>query len=108
MEVKPAIDMVNKYKGIIVGIKCAPFVGPEWTPYINAEEIGKDEIQVLRHGRELAAHGQQREMESTIEHGPNFGIERARRTIDSQRTANSGLTGCLSLGVHFIDVPNNS
>ena len=41
MEVKPAIDLVNKYKGTIVGIKSAHFTGPEWTPYINAEEIGK-------------------------------------------------------------------
>ena len=60
-----------------------------------------DEVKVVRHGRELAAHGQQREIESSVDHGPNFGIERARRTMDSQRTANSGLTGCLSLGVHF-------
>ena len=63
-----------------------------------------DEVEVVRHGRELAAHGLQSEMESTIEHGPNFGIERTRRTMDSQRTANSGLTGCLSLGVHFTDL----
>ena len=41
MEVQPAIDTVNKYKGLIVGIKSAHFTGPEWTPYINAEEIGK-------------------------------------------------------------------
>ena len=59
-----------------------------------------DQVEVVRHGRELAAHGQQSQMESTVEHGPNFGIERTRRTMNSQRTANSGLTGCLSLGVH--------
>src|SRR5215471_4287362 len=41
MEVAPAIETVNKYKGLIVGIKSAHFNGPEWTPYINAEEIGK-------------------------------------------------------------------
>ena len=41
MEVKPAADMALKYKGVIVGIKSAHFNGPEWTPYINAEEIGK-------------------------------------------------------------------
>lgn len=41
MEVKPAIETVNRYKGVIVGIKSAHFNGPEWTPYINAEEIGK-------------------------------------------------------------------
>jgi dihydroorotase len=41
MEAQPAIDTVNKYKGLIVGIKSAHFTGPEWTPYINAEQIGK-------------------------------------------------------------------
>jgi dihydroorotase len=41
MEVKPTADAALKYKGIIVGIKSAHFNGPEWTPYINAEEVGK-------------------------------------------------------------------
>ncbi len=41
MEVKPTADMALKYKGAIVGIKSAHFSGPEWTPYINAEEVGK-------------------------------------------------------------------
>jgi dihydroorotase len=41
MEVKPTADMALKYKGLIVGIKSAHFNGPEWTPYINAEEVGK-------------------------------------------------------------------
>ncbi len=41
MEVQPAADMALKYKGTIVGIKSAHFNGPEWTPYINAEEVGK-------------------------------------------------------------------
>jgi dihydroorotase len=41
MEVKPAIEVVNRYKQYIVGIKSAHFNGPEWTPYINAEEIGR-------------------------------------------------------------------
>ncbi len=41
MEVKPTADMALKYKGTIVGIKSAHFNGPEWTPYINAEEVGK-------------------------------------------------------------------
>jgi len=59
-----------------------------------------DEIEVVGHGCKLAAHGLHREIESEVEHGPNFGIERTRRTMNSQRTANSGLTGCLSLGVH--------
>jgi dihydroorotase len=41
MEVKPTADTALKYKGTIVGIKSAHFNGPEWTPYINAEEVGK-------------------------------------------------------------------
>jgi dihydroorotase len=41
MEVKPAAETAIKYKGTIVGIKSAHFNGPEWTPYINAEEVGK-------------------------------------------------------------------
>ena len=59
-----------------------------------------DEIEVVTHGSELSADGLHGEIESTVEHGPNFGIERTRRTMNSQRTANSGLTDCLSLGVH--------
>ena len=59
-----------------------------------------DQVKVARHGHELAAHSLQGEVESTVEHGPHFGIEGTRRTMNSQRTANSGLTGCLSLGVH--------
>ena len=41
MDVKSTADMALKYKGTIVGIKSAHFNGPEWTPYIKAEEIGK-------------------------------------------------------------------
>jgi dihydroorotase len=41
MEVKPAADTALKYPGTIVGIKSAHFNGPEWTPYIHAEEVGK-------------------------------------------------------------------
>jgi hypothetical protein len=59
-----------------------------------------DKIEVVRHSRELASDGLQSEIESEVEHGPNFGTERTRRTINSQRTENSGLTGCLSRGVH--------
>ncbi len=59
-----------------------------------------NQVEITGHARELAAHGLQRQMESTIEHGPNFGIGERSRTMTSQRTANSGLTGCLSQGVH--------
>src|ERR1043166_8482370 len=41
MEVKPTADMALKHKGVIVGIKSAHFNGPEWDPYIKAEEVGK-------------------------------------------------------------------
>jgi dihydroorotase len=41
MEVKPAADLALKHKGLIVGIKSAHFNGPQWTPYENAEEIGR-------------------------------------------------------------------
>jgi dihydroorotase len=41
MEVQPAADMALKYKSLIVGVKSAHFNGPEWKPYINAEEIAK-------------------------------------------------------------------
>ena len=39
MEVKPAADTALKYPGTIVGVKSAHFNGPEWTPYIHAEEV---------------------------------------------------------------------
>src|SRR5437899_929563 len=41
MDVKSTADMALKYKDTIVGIKSAHFNGPEWTPYIKAEEVGK-------------------------------------------------------------------
>ena len=59
-----------------------------------------DEVKVVRHGGELAAHGLHGEMESKIEHGPNSRTDGAGSTITFQRTVISGLTGCLSLGVH--------
>src|ERR1017187_3265185 len=63
-----------------------------------------DQVEVIRHGRELAANRLQGEIESTVEHGPNFEIETTRRTMISQRTANSRLTDCLSRWVHTKDV----
>ena len=55
-----------------------------------------DEIEAVRHGHQLAPNGLHGEIESAVEHGPNFGIERTSRTMNSQRPANSGLTDCLS------------
>jgi dihydroorotase len=41
MEGKPTGEKALKHKGVIVGIKSAHFNGPEWHPYIQAEEAGK-------------------------------------------------------------------
>ena len=54
------------------------------------------QVKVVRHRRELAAYRLHGEIESTVEHGHNFEIAGNRRTMNSQRTANSGLTGCLT------------
>jgi dihydroorotase len=40
MEAKPAAEMAQKYKGLIVGIKTAHYAGPEWTPVEHAVEAG--------------------------------------------------------------------
>ena len=40
MEVKPAAEMAQKYKGLIVGFKTAHYAGPEWTPVEHAVEAG--------------------------------------------------------------------
>src|SRR5207249_1819035 len=60
-----------------------------------------DQVKVVRHRRELAAYRLHGEIESTVEHGHNFEIAGNRRTMNSQRTANSGLTGCLNPWVHL-------
>jgi dihydroorotase len=41
MEVEPTAGMAMKHKGLIVGIKTAHYMGPEWTPYEKAEEVGR-------------------------------------------------------------------
>ncbi len=40
MDPKPAAEMANRYKGLIVGIKTAHYAGPEWTPVEHAVEAG--------------------------------------------------------------------
>src|SRR3984893_9071340 len=40
MEAKPTAEMAQKYKGLIIGIKTAHYVGPEWTPVEHAVEAG--------------------------------------------------------------------
>jgi dihydroorotase len=41
MQAQPTAEMKLKHKGVIVGIKSAHYNGPEWDPYIQAEEAGK-------------------------------------------------------------------
>ena len=40
MEAKPAAEMAQKHKGLIIGIKTAHYAGPEWTPVEHAVEAG--------------------------------------------------------------------
>jgi len=41
MEVKPTVEMAQKYKGLIVGIKSAHYSGPEWAPFERGEEAAR-------------------------------------------------------------------
>jgi dihydroorotase len=41
MQVVPTAWMAMRYPDTIIGIKSAHFSGPEWTPYIRAEDVGK-------------------------------------------------------------------
>lgn len=41
MEAKPTAEMALKHKGLIVGVKTAHYMGPEWAPYERAVEAGK-------------------------------------------------------------------
>lgn len=40
MEPQPAADMAKRYPGVIVGIKTAHYMGPEWTPVEHAVQAG--------------------------------------------------------------------
>jgi dihydroorotase len=41
MEAKPVAAMALRHKGLIVGVKSAHFMGPEWKPFEQAVEAGK-------------------------------------------------------------------
>jgi dihydroorotase len=41
MDPKPAAEMAERHKGLIIGIKTAHYSGPEWTPVEHAVEAGK-------------------------------------------------------------------
>jgi hypothetical protein len=78
--------------------------GPE--PFSWESPLGRvvnqtDQIEFAGHGRHLAADGPGSENESAVKHGHNLAVNRTRRTMKSQRTANSVLTGCLSRAVHL-------
>ena len=80
--------------------------GPQ--PFTGKGSLGcavnqTNQIQIVRHGRDLTAECLPGKMESTVEHGLDFGVKGTRRTIEFQRTADSRLTGCLSVGVHRKD-----
>jgi dihydroorotase len=40
MEAKPAADTALRYPGLIIGIKCAHYEGPEWIPVEHSVEAG--------------------------------------------------------------------
>ena len=40
MQPEPAAAIANKYPGLIIGIKTAHYMGPEWTPVENAVKAG--------------------------------------------------------------------
>src|ERR1044071_1322018 len=42
MDPGPAAEMAKKHKDIIIGIKCAHYTGPEWTPVENAVKAGTE------------------------------------------------------------------
>ena len=60
-----------------------------------------DQIQLVGHRRELAPDGLPSQEKSTVVHDRNFAIEATRRTMNSQRTASSVLTVCLTSGGRF-------
>src|ERR1700756_4310412 len=61
-----------------------------------------DEVEIIRHRRELALHGVQGKKESAIAHGHENAIEASRDYNDFSANGNNSLTLCLSPGVHPI------
>ncbi len=60
------------------------------------------QIQLVRHSRNLASDGVPGQKESAVVHHRNLAIATTRRTMIFQRTANSVLTFCLSPGGRFM------
>jgi len=60
-----------------------------------------DEVEIIRHGRELAANRMGHQKESAIEHEHDNAAEASRAFKGFQRTVTTPLNLCLSPGVHF-------
>ena len=75
-----------------------PFSGKRTTRLVVNQA---NQIQLVGHRRELATDGMPSQKKSTV-HDRNVAIETTRRTMNSQRTANSVLTVCLTSGGRFI------
>ena len=60
-----------------------------------------DQVQLVRHRRQLPANGVPGKKKSAVVHDRHFAIGTRCRTMDSQWTANSVLTGCLTPGDKF-------
>jgi hypothetical protein len=71
-----------------------------WTRLSCGAMNQADEVESIRHGRELAADSVRGKKESTIEHGHEDAIEGPATTMSFQRTARTPLNLCLSPGVH--------
>jgi hypothetical protein len=59
-----------------------------------------DEIEIIRHGRELTAHSVPGKKKSAIAHGHDNAIEASRDYNDFSANGNNPLTQCLSPRVH--------
>lgn len=78
---------------------CRPQPFPwEWS--LGAVVNHPNEVEFVRHRRELPADGLRCESESAIKHAPNSAIVPGCRTMNFQRAVSSVLTDCLSRGVH--------
>ena len=75
-----------------------PFSGKRTTCLVVNQA---NQIQLVGHRRELATDGMPSQKKSTV-HDRNVAIETTRRTMNSQRTANSVLIVCLTSGGRFM------
>jgi hypothetical protein len=78
-----------------LGRRPKPFSGKRLTCWVVNQT---DQIQLVGHRRELAPDSLPGQKESAVVHDRNLAIETTRRTMNSQRTANSVLTVCLTSG----------